>query len=131
MPKLQAPRGTRDLLPPERAVFMHLETSARDLATRYGYQPIETPMFENATVYERGVGEVTDVVEKERVILREAALQEGKPEKIVDKMVEGRLRNYYAEKVLCEQPFVKDDKQTVAQIIGDASVVRFSQVEIG
>jgi elongation factor Ts len=54
-----------------------------------------------------------DDVEQERKILREAALQEGKPENIVDKMVEGRLKNYYAEKVLSEQPFVKDDKQSV------------------
>jgi elongation factor Ts len=54
-------------------------------------------------------------VEKERGILREAALQEGKPENIVDKMVEGRLRSYYAERVLLEQPFVKEPKQTVGQ----------------
>ncbi|MHB0957402.1 MAG: translation elongation factor Ts [Pirellulaceae bacterium] len=53
------------------------------------------------------------VVAKEREILREAALKEGKPESIVDKMVEGRLRSFYAEQVLCEQPFVKDDKLTV------------------
>lgn len=54
-------------------------------------------------------------VEKERGILREAALQEGKPENIVDKMVEGRLRSYYAERVLLEQPFVKEPKQSVGQ----------------
>jgi elongation factor Ts len=54
-------------------------------------------------------------VEKERSILKEAALQEGKPENIVDKMVEGRLRNYYAERVLLEQPFVKEQKQTVGK----------------
>jgi histidyl-tRNA synthetase len=65
MPKFQAPRGTRDLLPTERAAFLRLEDSARNLATRYGYQPIETPMFEGSALYERGVGEVTDVVEKE------------------------------------------------------------------
>ncbi len=65
MPKFQAPRGTRDLLPPERSAFQRLEEAARDLATRYGYQPIETPLFEQASVYERGVGEATDVVEKE------------------------------------------------------------------
>ena len=53
------------------------------------------------------------IVEKEREILRQAALAEGKPENIVDKMVEGRLRNFYAERCLMEQPFVKDDKQTV------------------
>ena len=54
-----------------------------------------------------------DDIAKEREILKEAALAEGKPESIVEKMVEGRLRNYYAERVLLEQPFVKDDKQTV------------------
>ena len=47
--------------------------------------------------------------------MRSAALKEGKPESIVDKMVEGRLRQFFAEKVLLEQPFVKDDKQTVGQ----------------
>jgi elongation factor Ts len=54
-------------------------------------------------------------IEKERAILREAALKEGKPESIVDKMVEGRLRNFFAEKCLTEQPFVKGDKETVGQ----------------
>ncbi len=54
-------------------------------------------------------------VEKERSILREAALKEGKPEKIVDKMVDGRMRNFYAERVLLEQPFVKEQKMTVGQ----------------
>src|SRR6478609_3619570 len=53
------------------------------------------------------------LVAKEREILREAALAEGKPANIVDKMVEGRLKNFYAEKVLLEQPFVKENSQTV------------------
>ncbi len=53
-------------------------------------------------------------VAKEREILRAAALAEGKPEKIVDKMVDGRLKNYYAEKVLLEQQYVKaEDKSSV------------------
>lgn len=55
------------------------------------------------------------LIAKEREILREAALKEGKPESIVDKMVDGRLRNFFAESVLLEQPFVKDDKLTVGQ----------------
>ncbi|HSL32222.1 MAG TPA: histidine--tRNA ligase [Candidatus Limnocylindrales bacterium] len=65
MPTFRAPRGTRDLLPPERAGFRRLETIASELARRYGYREIETPLFEQAAVFERGVGEVTDVVEKE------------------------------------------------------------------
>jgi elongation factor Ts len=54
------------------------------------------------------------VVAKEREILREAALAEGKPENIVDKMVEGRLRSFFGQTVLLEQPFVKEPKLTVA-----------------
>ena len=65
MPDLRAPRGTRDLLPPERTAFLRLERIAADLTARYGYRPIETPLFEQVAVFERGVGETTDVVEKE------------------------------------------------------------------
>jgi histidyl-tRNA synthetase len=65
MRAFRAPRGTRDLLPAERAAFGRLEKIARSLAVRYGYHEIETPLFEQTAVFERGVGEVTDVVEKE------------------------------------------------------------------
>ena len=65
MPTFRAPRGTRDLLPAERAGLRRLETVASDLARRYGYREIETPMFEQAAVFERGLGEVTDAIEKE------------------------------------------------------------------
>ena len=65
MPTFRAPRGTRDLLPVERAQFDRLTRTGADLAARYGYRPIETPIFEQAAVFERGIGEVTDVVEKE------------------------------------------------------------------
>jgi elongation factor Ts len=62
------------------------------------------------------------IVEKEREILSEAARREGKPENIIAKMVEGRLKNFYAERVLLEQPFVKDDKQTVGKIAKEAGM---------
>jgi elongation factor Ts len=72
------------------------------------------------------------VVAKEREILSAAARQEGKPEKIIDKMVEGRLRNFYAECCLAEQPFVKDDKNTVGQVAKEAGMklVRFVRWEL-
>jgi histidyl-tRNA synthetase len=69
MPTFRAPRGTRDLLSAERAAFRRLETIATELAQRYGYHEIETPMFEQTAVFERGVGAVTDVVEKELFLL--------------------------------------------------------------
>ncbi len=65
MPTYRAPRGTRDLLPAETPTWTRLERLASDLATRYGYRRIETPLFEQSEVFERGIGEVTDVVEKE------------------------------------------------------------------
>jgi elongation factor Ts len=72
------------------------------------------------------------VVAKEREILSEAARQEGKPENIIGKMVEGRLRNYYAECCLAEQPFVKDDKRTVGQVAKDAGMklIRYERWEL-
>ena len=65
MPTFRAPRGTHDLLPAEAAAFLRLQRLASDLASRYGYRPIETPLFEQTAVFERGIGEATDVVEKE------------------------------------------------------------------
>ena len=62
------------------------------------------------------------VVEKEREILSEAARKEGKPENIIAKMIEGRLRNFFSQCVLLEQPFVKDDKQTVGQFAKSAGL---------
>jgi elongation factor Ts len=73
------------------------------------------------------------LVENERSVLREAALGEGKPEAIVDKMVDGRLRNFYAERVLLEQPFVKGDKETVGQFAktNGIAVVQFVHWTLG
>jgi elongation factor Ts len=73
------------------------------------------------------------VVAKEREILRDAALAEGKPANIVDKMVEGRLKNFYAERVLLEQPFVKESSISVgnyAQSKG-MKVKKFVHWELG
>ncbi len=73
------------------------------------------------------------LVAKEKEILAAAARNEGKPEKIIEKMVEGRMREFYASKVLTEQPFVKDDKMTVGQVAKEAGMklVRFVHWEIG
>lgn len=73
-----------------------------------------------------------DVVQKEREILSDAARKEGKPENIIQKMVEGRLRNFYAEHCLLEQPYVKDDKKTVGQAAKEAGMklLRFVHWEL-
>ncbi|MBS7528021.1 MAG: elongation factor Ts [Clostridiales bacterium] len=78
-------------------------------------------------------------IEAEKEILRNQALNEGKPEKIVDKMVEGRIAKYYKEVCLLEQPFIKDPDKTVddllkekiAKIGENLSIRRFSRFEVG
>jgi len=63
--KITAPRGTQDVIPPESARWQALEARIRALATRYGYGEIRTPTFESTDLFVRGVGETTDIVEKE------------------------------------------------------------------
>lgn len=73
------------------------------------------------------------LVKKEREILSEQARKEGKPENIIEKMIEGRMRNFYAEHVLSEQPFVKDDKQSVGKIAeaGGMKLKKFTRWQLG
>jgi elongation factor Ts len=73
------------------------------------------------------------LVAKEREILSEAARKEGKPENIIDKMIDGRMRNFYAETVLVDQPFMKDDKTTVGKLAQSkgAKLVRFARWQLG
>jgi len=74
-----------------------------------------------------------ELVGKERALLSEAARKEGKPENIIEKMIEGRMRNFYAEHVLEEQPFVKDEKKTVGAVVqeGGMKLVRFIRWQLG
>ncbi|NGM81121.1 translation elongation factor Ts [Paenibacillus sp. 7124] len=78
-------------------------------------------------------------IEKEKEILRAQALNEGKPEKIVDKMVEGRINKYYEEHVLLEQAFIKDPDKTISNLLNEKistigeniSIRRFVRYELG
>ncbi len=63
--KITAPRGTRDLLPDEAPRWDRAESVARDLARRYAFERIETPLFERVELFARGLGESSDAVEKE------------------------------------------------------------------
>ena len=80
-----------------------------------------------------------EVLDKEKEILKEQALKSGKPEKVVEKIVEGRLAKFYAERCLLDQPFVKDTDKTVKQILdelmaktGEKCVIkRFTRYQLG
>ena len=67
----------------------------------------------------------------EREVLRKQALEEGKPEKIVEKMVDGRINKYYKEVCLVEQEFVKDSDKTIKDILAGVEVRRFARFEMG
>ncbi|WP_130807030.1 translation elongation factor Ts [Senegalia massiliensis] len=80
-----------------------------------------------------------DKIEAEKKILRQQALNEGKPEKIVDKMVEGRIEKYYKEVCLLEQPFIKDPDKTIKDLLNEKiaklgenlKIRRFTRYEVG
>jgi histidyl-tRNA synthetase len=63
--KFQAPRGTFDVLPEQGRARAHLQRVAGELFARAGYEPIQTPVFEDTDLFERGVGKSTDIVQKE------------------------------------------------------------------
>ncbi len=78
-------------------------------------------------------------LDKEREILTNLTLQEGKPERIVARIVDGRMSKYYSDYVLLEMPFVKDEKKTIGRMVTDAVaslgenivVRRFARYELG
>ncbi|MCU0246203.1 MAG: translation elongation factor Ts, partial [Bryobacter sp.] len=84
--------------------------------------------------------EVTaEVLEKEKEIARDRARNEGKPEKILDKIIEGRMAKFYEEVCLLEQPFIKDNtvtvqdliKQKIAKLGENITVARFARMKVG
>jgi len=80
-----------------------------------------------------------DLIENERKVYRQQALNEGKPEKILDKIVDGKLEKYFSETCLLEQPFVKDSDRSVNDIVNDMiakigeniSIKRFTRYRLG
>lgn len=81
----------------------------------------------------------TEVVEKERAVYREQVKQDGKPESIADKIVEGKLNKFFKQSTLMAQPFVKDPDKTIEDLITEVSartgekieVARFYRIKIG
>jgi elongation factor Ts len=94
-----------------RDVAMHI-AAARPLAVTPGELP-------------------ADVVERERAVYLEQVRQEGKPEHIQEKIVEGKLGKFYKENALVEQPFVKDPDRSVGQLVGETGIRRFVRFELG
>jgi elongation factor Ts len=69
-------------------------------------------------------------VDAERKTVEEISRNEGKPDAALPKIIEGRLNGWFKERVLVEQSYVKDEKQTIQQFLGTASIVSFAQVVV-
>src|SRR6204780_2675039 len=83
MTTLKAVRGTRDLLPPETALWNRVEATARAVFTRYNFGEIRTPVFEDTALFARSVGEETDIVSKEMYTWEDRArAQSEKPQSL-------------------------------------------------
>ena len=83
MSTLKAVRGTRDLLPPETSLWNRIETTARQVFARYNFGEIRTPVFEDTSLFARGVGEETDIVSKEMYTWEDRArAQSEKPQSL-------------------------------------------------
>ena len=76
-------------------------------------------------------GVKADDLEHEKEVLRKQALEEGKPEKIIEKMVEGRINKFYEEVCLLEQKFVKDPDKKVSEVLGTVEIKAFTRFQLG
>jgi len=139
---IKAVRGTRDLLPPETALWNFVEAAVRDVFRVYNFQEIRTPMFESTELFARGVGEETDIVSKEMYTWEDRGRAESdkgqsltlRPEAtagIVRAYIEHKLGDRGLNKLFCIGPMFRRERpqrgryrqfyQIDAEIIGPAS----------
>jgi histidyl-tRNA synthetase len=98
---ITAPRGTRDVYPPESARWNALESACRDIAQRFGYGEIRTPIFEATELFARGVGETTDIVEKEMYTFLDKG---GRSMTLRPELTAGAVRALLEHKLLAQGP---------------------------
>jgi histidyl-tRNA synthetase len=98
---ISAPRGTRDVIPPESARWNTLEADCRDIARRFGYGEIRTPIFEATELFARGVGETTDIVEKEMYTFLDKG---GRSMTLRPELTAGVVRALLEHKLLAQGP---------------------------
>jgi histidyl-tRNA synthetase len=99
MPTLKAVRGTRDLLPPETALWNRIEATARAVFARYNFGEIRTPIFEDTSLFARSVGEETDIVSKEMYTWEDG-----------ERFEKLTIRNEWLRRNLAEGPHVQIDR---------------------
>ena len=99
-----APRGTADILPSKVGEWTYVEGKIRDLCRRYGYEEIRTPMFEHTELFHRGIGEGTDVVDKEMYTFQDRG---GRSITLRPENTASAVRAYLQNKLYGDQSLVK------------------------
>lgn len=121
--------------------MLQIETSSDDVAADDGIKTAANDIAMHITAAKplsldkNGID--SETIEKEKAVFAEQA--KGKPENIIDKIVEGKLKKFYAENCLLDQPFVKDDSKSVAQVLteaakaagGTAKITKFARFDVG
>jgi elongation factor Ts len=115
-------------LPPTLGVLLQLDSRSEEVARDLAQQ-----IAAMRPLYASRDDVPADVIEKERRISEQITREEGKPEQAIPKIVEGRVNAFFKDVVLVDQPFVKDQKQTVARVLaGDGVTVRgFARFQVG
>ncbi|MCW2947107.1 MAG: translation elongation factor Ts [Actinoallomurus sp.] len=115
-------------LPPTTGVLVELDTENTEVAKDVAQQ-----IAAMAPKYLSSDDVPADVVAKERSLAEQMTREEGKPEHAIPKIVDGRVKSYFKDFVLLEQPFVKDPKKTIAKVLQEAGVgvTRFARFKVG
>ena len=99
-----APRGTKDILPSQIESWIYIENKIRDLCKRYNYEEIRTPIFEHTELFQRGIGEGTDVVDKEMYTFNDRG---GRSITLRPENTASVVRSYLQNKLFAEKSLVK------------------------
>ena len=100
----QAPRGTKDILPERIGTWRYVEEKIRELCARYGFSEIRTPMFEHTELFQRGIGDTTDVVEKEMYTFSDRG---GRSLTLRPENTASAVRAYLENKLYADAPVTK------------------------
>ena len=101
---INAPRGTKDILPAQVENWNYIENKIRDICRRYGYEEIRTPIFEHTELFQRGIGEGTDVVDKEMYTFEDRG---GRSITLRPENTASAVRAYLQNKLFAEKALVK------------------------
>jgi elongation factor Ts len=121
-------------LPPKVGVLLEVNCETDFVAKGEGFRQLANDValhiaaMNPAVIREDELDEAT--LERERQFAEKQARDEGKPEHIVERIVEGRLKAFFKEQVLLNQPFVKDDKRTVADLLSDFQRTSGEKIEL-